>query len=244
MPFFFGQDVTVFQADVIFLVEEALFLHAGHVQDVQVGHGILQAAGLLVGDAVGLQHVLDDIIGYSQLFRADEHKADVLEAGHGLDEGVDGATKLQVAAQADGQVVQPAHPAANGHQVGDGLSGVLMAAVAGVDDRDAGITAGAQRGTLLGVAHGDDIGVAGHHTDGVGHALALCLRWRRSHWGSPAHGRPGSAWRPQRRGGCGWMARRTGWQVFVLGDVLVGGRIGADAVGQTQQIHDFFLAEV
>ena len=35
-----------------------------------------------------------------------------------------------------------------------------------------------------------------------------------------------------------------GGKLFVLGDVLVGGRVGADAVGQTQQIHDFFLAEV
>ena len=64
--FLFGQDVTVFQADVIFLVEEALFLHAGHVQDVQVGHGILQAAGLLVLNAFGFQHVLD-AVSYTHL---------------------------------------------------------------------------------------------------------------------------------------------------------------------------------
>ena len=44
-------------------------------------------------------------------------------------------------------------------------------------------------------------------------------------------------------GASGWLVEQGG-KLFVLGDVLVGGWIGADAVGQTQQIHDFFLAEV
>ena len=86
---------------------------------------------------------------------------------------MDGAAEFQIAAQADGQIIQTALAAADGHQVGQGLGGVLVAAVTGVDHRDAGITAGAQRGTLFRVAHGDDVGVAGHHTDGVGHTLAL-----------------------------------------------------------------------
>ena len=188
---FVGQDVAVLQADVVLLVEEALLLHAGHVQDVQLRHGFLQAAGLLVGDAVGLQHIVDDVVRHPQLLRADEHEADVLAAGHGLDEGVDGAAELQVAAQADGQVIQPALAAADGHQVGQGLGGVLVAAVAGVDDRDAGVAGGAQRCALLGVAHGHDVGIAGDHADGVGHALALGWRWRRCSLGKP------STWPPR-----------------------------------------------
>ena len=124
------------------------------------------------------------------------------------------------------------------------MGGVLVAAVTGVDDRDAGITAGAQRGTLLGVAHGDDIGVAGHHTDGVGHTLALGSAGDRftgeaQHMAAQVQhsGLKGEA------GASGWLVEQGG-KLFVLGDVLVGGRVGADAVGQTQQIHDFFLAEV
>ncbi len=49
------------------------------------------------------------------------------------------AAELQVAAQADGQVIQPSHAAADGHDVRQGLGGVLVAAVARIDHRDAGV---------------------------------------------------------------------------------------------------------
>ena len=135
---FLGQHIAVLQADVILFVEEALLLHTGHVQDVQFRHDLFQAAGLLVFDAVGLQHIVDDVIRHPQLFRADEHKADVLAAGHGLDQGMHRTTEFQVTAQADGQIVQPALAAADGHQVGQGLGGMLVAAVTGVDHRSSG----------------------------------------------------------------------------------------------------------
>ena len=86
---------------------------------------------------------------------------------------MDGAAKLQIAAQTNGQIIQPAHAAADGHQVGQGLGGVLVTTVTGVDHRNAGVAGSTQRCALLGVAHGNDIGIAGHHPDGVGHALAL-----------------------------------------------------------------------
>ena len=118
---------NVLQAQIVLLVEEALLLHAGHVQNVQLRHGFLQAPGLAVLNAVGLQHVLYDVVRHAQLFRADKHEPDVLAAGHGLDEGVHGAAEFQVAAQADGQVIQPSHAAADGHEVRQGLGGVLVA---------------------------------------------------------------------------------------------------------------------
>ena len=86
---------------------------------------------------------------------------------------MDGAAKLQIAAQTNGQIIQSAHAAADGHQVGQGLGGVLVAAITGVDHRNAGVAGGTQRCALLGVAHGNDIGIAGYHPDGVGYALAL-----------------------------------------------------------------------
>ena len=51
---------------------------------------------LLAGDAVGLQHVLYDVVRHAQLFRADKHEPDVLAAGHGLDEGAVSYTHLDV----------------------------------------------------------------------------------------------------------------------------------------------------
>ena len=86
---------------------------------------------------------------------------------------MDGAAELQIAAQTNGQIIQSAHAAADGHQVGQGLGGVLVAAITGVDHRNAGVAGSTQRRALLGVAHGNDIGIAGYHPDGVGYALAL-----------------------------------------------------------------------
>ena len=86
---------------------------------------------------------------------------------------MDGAAELQIAAQTNGQIIQSAHAAADGHQVGQGLGGVLVTTVTGVDHRNAGVAGSTQRCALLGVAHGNDIGIAGHHPDGVGYALAL-----------------------------------------------------------------------
>ena len=193
---------------------------------------------------VGLEDVGDDVVGHAQLLRADEDEADVLAACHRLDEGVDGAAELQVAAQADGQVVETALAAADGHQVGHGLGGVLVSAVACVDDRDAGVPAGPQRCALLGVAHGHDVGVAGHDADGVGHALAL---------GSAGHVLTGEAKdmaaEVQHRGlkgeaGAGGRLVEQGGQLFVGGHILISGRVGADVVGQVQQRGDLLLAEI
>ena len=50
---------------------------------------------------------------------------------------------------------------------------MIVAAVTGVDDGDAGRPGGNVGRALLGVAHGDDVGVAADHPGGVGHALAL-----------------------------------------------------------------------
>ena len=240
----FGEDIAVLQTDIVFLVEETLLLDAGHVEDVQLGHGLLEAAGLLVGDVVGLEHVGDDVVRHPQLLGADEDEADVLAARHGLDEGVDGASKLEVAAQADGQVVQTALAAADGHQVGHGLGRVLVAAVACVDDRDAGVPAGPQRCALLGVAHGHDVGVAGDDADGVGHALALGCTGD----GLAREAEDMSA-EIQHRGlkrktGAGGRLVEQGGQLFVGGHVLIGSRVGADAVGQVQQRGDLLLTEI
>ena len=157
---------------------------------------------------------------------------------------MDGAAELQIAAQADGQVIQPTHPGADGHQIGHGLGGVLVAAVTGIDDRDAGVAGSAERRTLFGMAHCHDIGIAGDHTDGICNAFSL---------GSAADGLAREAEdmsaEVQHRG----LKRKTGTggrlveqssQLFVGGHVLIGSRVGADAVGQVQQRGDLLLAEI
>ena len=60
---FLGEDVAVLQADVVLLVEEALALHAGHVEDVELGHDGGEVGLLGVLQALGLEHVLLDVAG-------------------------------------------------------------------------------------------------------------------------------------------------------------------------------------
>ena len=86
---------------------------------------------------------------------------------------MDGAAELEVAAQAHGQVVQMALQPVDGEQVGEGLGGMLVAAVAGVDEGAVHLGSGHGGSALLGMAHGDDVGIALHGAHGVGHALTL-----------------------------------------------------------------------
>ena len=167
-----GEHVAVLQAQIVLLVEEALLLHAGHVQDVQLGQHRVQIVRLHVFQLLFLQHVLD-VAGQLQLGGGNQHEPDALVARKGVDEGMDGAAELQIAAEAHGHAVEAALLAVNGQKVGQRLGGVVVAAVAGVDDGHGGFHGRDHRRALLEVAHGDNVGVASHHADGVGHALAL-----------------------------------------------------------------------
>ncbi len=97
----------------------------------------------------------------------DEVHLDAFVGREGLDQRVDGAAEAEVAAEADGQVVDVAEFTVDGQQVGEGLRRVAVAAVAGVDDGHRGDFRGGQRSALDGVAHGDDVGEAGQDADGV-----------------------------------------------------------------------------
>ena len=110
-----------------------------------------------------------------------------------------------------------------------------MAAVAGVDDRDAAVPAGPQGRALLGVADGGDVRIAGHHPDGVGHALAF---------GGAGHVVAGEAQHlpAQVEHGClkgeagaGGRLVKEGGQPLAGCGVPVGGGVLPDAAGQVQQ---------
>ena len=114
-----------------------------------------------------------------------------------------------------------------------------MAAVARVDDRDAGVAAGAQGRTIFRVAHGHDVGIAGDYTDGVGNAFALggagnVLTRKTQHMAAQVqHGRlKGEA-------GAGGRLVEQGGQLFVLSHFLIGGRVVMDAVGKIEQGANF-----
>ena len=167
------EDIAVAQAQVVLLVEKALALHAGHIQHVQLRHYGLERRRLHVGDAGLFEILVLHVARELELLRGDEHEADARAAAHSGDERVHRAAELQVAAQADRQVVQPTLFAVDGHEVGQRLRGVVVAAVARVDDRDLRVHGSDQRRALLGMAHGDDVAVAADDAHGVRDGLAL-----------------------------------------------------------------------
>lgn len=55
----------------------------------------------------------------------------------------------------------------DGIHVEERLGGMLVGPVSGIDDRDGGNLCGIAGGAFQGVAHHNQVGVVGHHLDGV-----------------------------------------------------------------------------
>ena len=167
------QGVAAFEPQIILFVEEALLLDAGHVEDIKGRQLGFEVCGLLVRLMERRQCLVLDVLGNAQLLRRDEHELVPLKLAEGCGQGVDRPAKFEVAAEADRQMIQPPFALADGHEIDHGLGGVGMAAVARVDDGDASIHRGPERGAFFGVAHGDDVGIVADDAGRVGHRLAL-----------------------------------------------------------------------
>ena len=238
------EDVGILQADVVRLVEEALLLHPGHVQEVQLGQGILQAGGLLIGQAVLFQRVFNEVTGQLQLVRGDEHEADAMIARQGVHQRVNGAAKFQVAAEADGEVVQTAAFPVDGQQVGQRLGGVVVAAVTGIDDGHFCHLCGGIGRALLGMAHGDDVGVGADDAHRVADGLAFrCgaaagLGEAQHTAAQIQHG--GFKGEPGAGGGLEEQRR----QLFVAAHLLVFFRLSDDVLGYGDQVVDLLRGQI
>ena len=173
------QHKTVLHAVKLLLIEETLLLHAGHVENVQLGHHLLHRRYLAEFHPFGLGFdLMKHILGQPQLVGGDQHHPNPFVARHRLDKRMHRAAKFQIAAEADRQVIQPPLLALDRQQVGERLRRVAVAAVPGVDDRDTGILRTDQRRPLLEMAHGDNVGEATNHPDRIGDRFALRHRRR------------------------------------------------------------------
>ena len=87
---------------------------------------------------------------------------------------MNGSAELQVAAQTNSHVVYSAFELMNGHQVGQCLSWVLMAAIACVDNRNWGVHCSNHWCAFFWVTHCSNISIACDNTDGISNAFAFC----------------------------------------------------------------------
>ena len=168
-----SQHIAVLQALILCLVIKTLPLDTGHIQHIQRAHDFFHGFHFGVGDLVLFQHIIADIAGQLQFLGGDQDKLDALVTTHGFDQRMDSAAVFQVTAQADGQIVQAAQLAVNGQQVCQGLGGMVVAAVTGIDDGNGGSAGGNIGRALTGVAHSDDICIAADRLGSIGNALAL-----------------------------------------------------------------------
>ena len=226
------------------LVQEALLLHARHIEHVQLRDGLVEVVGLAVGHAHLVADILLDVVRQAQLVRGDQHDLDALVARQGLDQGVDGPAEAEVAAESDGDAVDVPEFPLDRQEVRQGLRRVAVGAVAGVDDGHGRYFRGIELGTLDVVAHGDDVGEAAHHADGVLHGLALAHRsvlgvGETEHVAAQLHHRGGET---QPRAGAGLIEERS--ELLVGHAALVAFAVRDDVFGQRDDLVDLLLGEV
>ena len=88
-------------------------------------------------------------------------------------EGMHGSAVPQIAGQNHLESFEATVGLTNREQVKHGLCGVVAGAVAAVENGDSCSVLCVLCGSLSGVAHGDDVGVAVHHLNGVEQGLAF-----------------------------------------------------------------------
>lgn len=153
-------------------VGEALFLDTGHVQYIQLrDHGV-KIGHFHMAQAMGV-HIIDHIVGNGQFPGGNQIEFDVFEPGQGGDQGVDGASVFQVAAQSNAHIVHAAAQMHDGGQIGQGLGGMHVATVAGIDHWHIGIEGSRFCGAFLGGTDHHHIGIAGNHFNSIFQAFTL-----------------------------------------------------------------------
>ena len=106
LHFFLGKNVKILQSDVILLIEETLSLYPGHIEHVQLTHGIFQALHLFKCNVVGSEHIVPDVGGNPKFLRGNQDKFHILIADQRIDQGMNGSAKFQIPAKTNGQVSQ------------------------------------------------------------------------------------------------------------------------------------------
>src|SRR5215831_16211226 len=84
---------------------------------------------------------------------------------------MDGAAELQVAAERDREPFEFFLLPSQNKQVAEGLGGMLAAAVSGVEDRTRRVLRRNPRGSVMGVAQYDQVGVGAYYPDRISETL-------------------------------------------------------------------------
>ena len=114
----------------------------------------------------------------------------------------------------------------------------------GVDDRNAAVAGRAQRGALLGVAHGSNVCHTADHADGIRNRLTLAcagntgIREAQYLTAQVQHGCL------KRKAGTGARFVEKRCQTLARGNIFISGRIIVDTVGKVHQAERFFQRKI
>ena len=161
----FGGDVLVFG------LVEALFLHPGHVENIQLRDDLLELLMHAVFDAALLE-LFTDVVRHCQHLGRNEVEAGTKQAQR-LGERVHGAAIFQVADERHLEAIESALGFIQGEEIQQGLCWVLVGTIPGVDHRNPRELRRQSGGPFLRMADDEGIGVGGDDADRVGQGFSL-----------------------------------------------------------------------
>ena len=167
------EDVAVLEAEIFLLARETLVLDAGHIEHVELANDLGHRLGFIILHTVCLDGFVLNVLGELQLLRGDQYDLDSGVSRKCLNKGMDRSAVLEVAAEADGEAVELMLMSADGAEVGKCLGGMAVRAVTRVDYGDRSILRRNVSRACEGMAHCDDVGIAGNDASSISYAFAL-----------------------------------------------------------------------
>ena len=149
------------------------------------------------------------------------------------------ASVTQISAEPHRQVVQSSLFSLYGQQVRQGLGGMIVSAVAGIDHGHRRMSDSHRRGAFLRVAHGKNIHIARHHGDGIGKTFPFgCGAGVRI--GKAQHIAPqGQHRRFKAESGSGGRLEKEGGKGLMLHGILIPFGMGVHLLRQIHHPFDF-----
>ncbi|KAI6769204.1 hypothetical protein HG531_010308 [Fusarium graminearum] len=142
------------------------------IQDVTAGQDLRSKSLRLAEKLAGSDELLSDLGGQSQGLGSNKLDLDLVVSEQ-VHKRVHRSAVEKVTKEGDGQALDGTQLLTDGEEIEEGLGGVLLAAVATVDDRDRAVLLGNVDARLLGVAEDNSITVASQSAEGVLESLTL-----------------------------------------------------------------------
>ena len=89
-------------------------------------------------------------------------------------QGMYGASKFQIPAKANCQMIQMTFPLTDSHKVNQCLGWMVMTAIPGINYWHCGIHGGTKGSAFLGMPHCNDICIAAYHPGGISYRFSFC----------------------------------------------------------------------